>query len=243
MEGKGRRKEKWILFCLVGTIIVFLVSVGIGFYEKEYLGRPLIKERLSARDMGDIYRFYVSATPGIDNRPFFGDKEAEISMIAYLDYHSESTRYFFKEVFPVLRKDYIDSGMMNYYQKYYLTAQDLLEKSDNFIYSATLHCVGKLNGDFYSFFFDMVETGSVQELNQLIEKYNISEQDLIECIHEADFDDLWEDASEIENYGIVGMTPRFYIGFKGTDNTIIEGIPRYQRFVDAIRELQMILGE
>ena len=47
---------------------------------------------------------------------------------------------------------------------------------------------------------------------------------------------------EIKNFGIAGISPRFYIGLNGNANTIIDGVPDYKKFRKTIRQYDILLG-
>ena len=74
-------------------------------------------------------------------------------------------------------------------------------------------------------------------------KYNISIDGFESCLDGEALPELIEDASEIENFGMVGINPRIYIGFNGNDNTVLDGIPSNERLRISLLYYQVQIGD
>lgn len=59
---------------------------------------------------------------------------------------------------------------------------------------------------------------------------------------EKEFEELKEDISETENFGLQGISARFYIGIEGTNYKALDGIPKYSKFNKTIRQYEFIIG-
>jgi protein-disulfide isomerase len=221
--------------------LITLISV-YALYKIEINHKVAIKDKLNSKDFEYLYDFYITRTPIIDNRPFFGNKNADINLIGYLEFNSEESKYFILEVFPKIEKDYIKNGKMRFFHKNYVTKNDFKEQNENFFYAVSLNCVEEIKSEiFWDFYFDLFNI-DLKEIKILLKKYNISEKKFSDCLKNPNLDVIKEDSSEVENFDIVGMNPKFYIGI-GRDNSDIYGVPSYERFKRVIRQYQLIMGD
>lgn len=232
-------KTKFAIYTFVLTIITSVIAAA-SFYKMEYENKLGVEEN----DLSPyLYGFYVSKNPQIQDKFFYGNKDASITMIAFLDFSSDPSKNFIRDIFPRIKEDYIDEGNMRYYYKNYITFEDISEKSDNYRYSIAMLCVSNLNKENnYNFYFDLFHT-SQDEIPDLIKKYEITETEFDSCVkNEYSLKQLYNNALEIENLGIIGVNQRIYIGIAGKDNTIFTGIPKYPKFQDVIRQYEIQVG-
>jgi|TARA_B100001971_G_C18160219_1_gene520953 hypothetical protein len=213
-----------ILLLMAGYIIIFSINSYQTLAEKN----PVFKEKVNSRDVTYLYNFYLQSNPKTDNRMIYGNPDASITFTVVLDVTSDASGYFVKEILPLLKEEFIDTGKVKYYHKNYLTLEDIGEKTDRFKYSAALLCI-ESKEDYFNFFDEF------KDATAFISKYNLS-QDCNEDVR------LREDAMEIENFGTI-TAQRFYIGIEGADSTVLDGVQSYAKFRRIIRNHQIIIGD
>ncbi len=209
-------------------MIAYLIVTGIVSYKTLAEKNPVFEEKVRSKDYAYIYDVYLRSKPETSQKQFYGYSNAPITVTAVLDPTSEDTIYFIKEIFPLLKQEFIENGEINYYHKNYLTLEDIEEKTDRFKYAAAISCID-IEKQYLSFFEEFQDNSIFEK------KYRPTE----ECLEDKD---LFDDAMEIENFGTV-TAQRFYIGIKGTDNIVIDGVPTYTRLRRAIRDKQILIGE
>lgn len=238
-------KKKWhekrfVIYSFVLVLLGF-VAVNVINYKADYYNQPVADETKLIAPY--LYNFYVSSNPDINNRPYYGSKDASITMIAFLDIDSEISKNFIERMFLRIKEDYIDNENLKYYHKSYLTLEDIEEQNNNFRYSMALLCVSKIKREkYYAFYFDIFNI-DIKDIQKLLRKHRIPRNMYNDCTKEQEnLDQLYKDALEIENLGTVGINQRFYIGIAGKDNTVLSGIPKYDKFHDIIRQYEIWLG-
>ena len=233
-------KTKIAIYSFVLAIITFVI-VNVIFYKIDYDKKPVAEE--NELILPYLYDFYTSKKPGIQNSLFYGNKDASITIVAFLDFNSKESKNFIKDLFPRIKEDYIDKGNIRYYNKNYITPEDIEEKSNNYRYSMAFVCVEKINEEiYYNFYFDLFQTDA-DEIQNLVKKYNISRNEYDNCLkNEDNIREMHRNALENENIGIIGVNQRFYIGIAGKDNIVLTGIPKYSKFQDAIRQYEVKIG-
>lgn len=237
-------KSRIVLCVIILAVLAFMAANIFVFYRKEYASNPIIQQNISAFSTGYLYDFYVSSTPNIDGRSYYGSKNASITIIAFMDTDSKASKYFIREMLPQIEHDYINTIGAKIYFKNYITAQDFQDKNERFLYAQALSCVESEKKEaYYQFYFDLFGINGTKELNNLLDKNKISHDRFDACIKKQDYKNMLIDMSETENFGIIGITPRFYIGLEGRDNNIIEGVPTYAKFKRAIKEYEITVGE
>ncbi len=238
----GKSKTKLVL--LLALITFSLLGYGFGYYIRELPKQEQVLEKMSASDYQSLYDFYISATPRIDNRPYYGQANASITIIAYIDPTKQSSSYFLSERLPQLKKEYMDTAKVKLYVKHYLLEQDISDNSLNYILTKYLTCIAQVEKEkYFDFFFGLFAVSDAKEISSLLKQHNISEQQVNSCMATSDFAQLYEDLYEVEKFNIVGTSPRFYIGISGRDNRILDGVPAYDTFQRTIRQHQLVLGD
>ena len=238
-----KTKSRLEIFSIVFIIVVFMALSSYAFYQTEMKTKPIVREKINSKAITYLYDFYVDSDPNINERIFFGSPNAEINFIAYLDTTSEASRYFMSEIFPKLKQEYIDQGIIKFYVKNHITIKDFNDKNEKFTYATSLLCIDLLNQEvYYPFYFDLYNIDNVKDIEILLKKYKISSEKYSNCMRESEFEELKEDISETEDFGLQGINARFYIGIKGTNFKALDGIPKYRKFNNTIREYGIIMG-
>lgn len=233
-------ERKFVIYSFALVVLAFVV-INIIYSKFDYDNQPVADETKLIAPY--LYNFYVSSNPDINNKPYYGSKDASITMIAILDIDSEISKNFIEGFFLRIKKDYIDNENLKYYPKNYLTLEDIEEQNNNFRYSMALLCVSKIKREKYNAFYFDIFNINIKDVKKLLIKYRIPRNIYDDCTKEQEnLDQLYKDALEIENLGMVGINQRFYIGIAGKDNTVLSGIPKYGKFQDTIRQYETRLG-
>jgi protein-disulfide isomerase len=244
---KPRTQHRLILVGLLVAILLFIGLSIYGFSRMEYTKKPVVEEKVAQQDTQYLYNFYVSGTPTITNRAYYGAQNASITIIAYLDLHAPSTKKFFQDIYPQIANEYINTGKAKLIIKNYITAEDVAGKTDTYAFAASLACVNRISParyyEVYFLFVNTTNTTNITAIPHVLEQAGIDQTAFGTCINQEAFPEVLEDVSEIDNFGMLGIAPRFYIGLDGKENTIIDGIPKYAKFKKTIREYQLIIGD
>lgn len=237
------KKNTWIVGYAL-CIIVFMIINFYIFYKNEIAKKPIIEEKIKSKDFKYLYNFYIDSDPEESEEIYFGDINAPITMIAYLDVTSEASEYFIKNILPQLKKEHIDKNLLKFDARNHLLAEDYNLRTDKFIYAKYLLCAGRENKSvYYPLYFNLFEINNEKELMPLIKKYTHLSEKFNECIKNNEFNELKEDTSKTENMGLQGINSRFYIGIEGTNFRILDGIPRYSVFNRTINEYRFMIGD
>ena len=239
----NKAKNKLAL-SLLFLLIIFSLTIGAyKFYKSEYVNNPITKESLKLMDFGKIYDFHVARNPDITGRSYYGSENASITMIAYLDNSLESSKYFLNNILPDIKKDFIQNGKLKLYIKSHITMEDVAQKNNKFLYAVYLVCFESIKKENrYGFYLNLSKLEGHSQTPELMVKYGITEEILNKCLKENSFDEINIDALEVENFGMSGTSPRFYIGIDGEDNTILEGVPAYLKFNRTIKQYEFSIG-
>ncbi len=236
-------KGSLYIYLLITIIVFFLVGVASGYYKTEFTKKPFIKQKIKDRDVGYLYDFYISAEPNIDGRPYYGDADAQITMIMYIDPDSDVSRDFFSGIFKDIEKEYIDPGIVRFIHKNLVTIKDYDEKTDRYMYAKGILCAGSLTkNDFYDVYFLALSSGTYRDFIENIKNHGSDMTSFEKCMAQKEFPELMEDISEVENFGI-SLNPRIYVGVNGKDNTVIDGIPGLKKMKKIIRTYQIRKGD
>lgn len=235
------KKNKTIII-ITGLIIVFMIFFVISTLKSELINKPILKDKIDQKEYTDIYNFYSNTKPSINNLEEYGSKNASITMVVYIDPTSKNIDYFLENIFPTIKKEYIDTNNVKFYFKNYITNLDLKEKSERYIKVKTINCIYKIKKEkYYNFIFQM--KSNEYKIDEFMNQNNISSQQFYSCLNNQSLNKMKEDVSEIYQLGLVGLNPRIYIGIKNTENTIINGIPNIDRIKKVIRDKKITLGK
>lgn len=239
----NKKNNRLVLVFIFLFIISFSLINIYFFYKKEYKENLLFKQNNDSLNAGNLYKFYIAATPNIDNGIYYGSQNASITLISFLDMESEASRRFINNIFPKLDEEFIKAGKLKFYNKYYVTKKDFNEKNNKFLYAAYFICIKSIKKEaYYPLYFETFKLNGIEKISELLEKYKIHKQMLDKCLQENSFDEIKLDLLEVENFGVAGILPRFYIGINGVDNTIFDGMPKYFKFNTTIRRYGFLIG-
>ncbi|MBI2548321.1 thioredoxin domain-containing protein [Candidatus Woesearchaeota archaeon] len=240
------RKPQWILYGLIFFLIAYIALIATGFAKTEFTKKPLAKELAEERNVAGLYDFYLSTTPETGNNLWHGSENASITLIVYLTPTSPASQTFMSVYLPQIEREYIATGKVKFTYKNYLTTRDIQEKSDTFLYAQAFSCLSRIYPEqYYPLLLEVYSTGKRPEDVESIVKTedNTSTARFNECFNGEPLTDILYDMSEVENFGMSGILPRMYIGIQGRGNTLLNGLPTYEKMKKTIRDYQVRLGD
>ena len=119
MRKKTRQRLK---LCLLISTISFFLAFVLALYSIDYTKQQFAENIF---DTPYARMLYKSSNPSIKDLPYYGDIEADMTFVAFTDVNSDASRHFAEEIYPALKKDYLDSGTIKFYHKPYITIQDI----------------------------------------------------------------------------------------------------------------------
>jgi protein-disulfide isomerase len=117
------RGTVWMTVAAVFTVLLVWPGVGQAGVEEEIAE---LREAISEirRETVKIKNLLVSSKPqnpprataaaGVSGRPSLGRKDAPVTLVEFSDYQCQFCKRHFSTVYPILRKEYIDTGKLRY---------------------------------------------------------------------------------------------------------------------------------
>ena len=237
MRKKTRQRLK---LCLLISAIAFFLAFVLVLYSIDYTKQQFAENIF---DTPYAHRLYKSSNLNIKGQPYYGDAKASITFAAFIDTSSEASRDFIGKIFPLLKKDYFDSGIARFYHKPYISIRDIEERNSNFEALMILECIKKIKKEeYYAVYINML-LKNITDGRRIAYSHKIPVASYNKCMYSNEsLKALYKNALEIESLGIVGINQRFYIGIEGSDNTLLEGVQPYEEFQQAIRQQEIKVG-
>lgn len=182
-------------------------------------------------------------TVSLDDDPVNGEKNAPVTIVEFSDYECPFCKRHFDQTYPLLRKDYIDTGKVK------LVYRDLpLDFHQNaHIEAQAANCARDQGGDttYFKYHDEIFKrttsngTGlSVDQLPVIAEDLELNVTEFQSCLDSGKYkEEVDKDLSDAGSYGATG-TPSFFIGKSGSGNTIegtlVVGAQPYSAFKSLI---------
>lgn len=189
----------------------------------------------------------TSAKVSVDDDPVLGSKNAGVTLIEFSDYECPFCKRHFDQVYPSLKKDYIDTGKVKMvFRDYPLPFHDPMATFE----ANAANCAKEQGGDSAYFkFHDSIFTKTKSngngltkdEVYQFASDIGLNQANLKVCADSGKFsEEIKKDVADGGTAGVSG-TPSFFIGKSdpsGTiTGTIIVGAQGYSAFQAAIDPL------
>ena len=174
----------------------------------------------------------VKATVSIDDDPMMGNRNAQLTLIEFSDYHCPFCRRFFTQTLPKIKSNYIDTGKVRYvFRDYPLdTIHPHARKA-----AETAHCAQE-QGKYWEMHDAIFESKDreVPDLNKLGHKLGLDVARLDGCVDSGKYaKEIEKDFQDGTLAGVTG-TPGFFLGLtrKGAtiQGTLISGAQPFARF-------------
>lgn len=222
---------------LIGAVLIaiaILVSGGVikpGGLAKQVpqAGQPTITEEPAG-----------PVKVSVDDDPVLGDKNAKVTLIEFSDYECPFCKRHFEQVYPSIKKDYIDTGKVKLvYRDYPLPFHDPMATFE----AGAANCAREQGGDSVYFkFHDEIFTKTKSNGNgltkdavyQIASDLGLNQVNVKACADSEKYaDEIKKDVTDGGSAGVSG-TPAFFIGksnSSGTiDGTILVGAQPYENF-------------
>lgn len=201
-------------------------------YKTQYQQFPVVVDHLQETGFQGVFETYVIKRPSLQARVPLGELDAPITLIAYLD-NSSATQYFLHEILPILEDEFIADGSLVYYQKPYIPMESYAHHDIQYRRARVLYCVQQLTPTEY------------HRLSRLLYIQNETSglRDFEDCLDEPEPEFIKQDALESHSFGTRGISPKLHLSIKGTDVTVLDGIPSMQRIRRIIRSYEIQVGD
>lgn len=190
------------------------------------------------------------AQVSLDDDPVLGEKDAKVTVVEFSDYECPFCKRHFTQVYPQLKKEYIDTGKIKLvFRDLPLSFHDPMATTE----AIAANCAREQGGDEAYFkmhdemFAKTTSNGTgltVEQLPVLAQNVGLSGEALKKCVDEKKYEsEVQKDLADAESYGANG-TPTFFIG-KSSDTGTISGkkIVGAQPFSAFKTEIDQLLAE
>ena len=219
-------KIKYVWFLLAGIVIGFLVG-QIGFVARnsaQQSGTQNLSStqqtQSSQQNLGDQVavksKFFENVkNVSADNDPVTGSKDAKLTIIEFTDYQCSYCKKYFDETFPLIKKNYIDTGKV----KYVVRDFPLEEHPQALLAAKTANCAGAQNKywEMHELLFTTNTSWSYNSdaagiLGSYAKNLGLDQGRFDQCMKSKDTtDEIAKDIKDGEIYGVTS-TPTFFIG-------------------------------
>lgn len=189
----------------------------------------------------------ASAKVSVDDDPVLGDKNAKVTLIEFSDYECPFCKRHFEQVYPSLKKDYIDTGKVKMvFRDYPLPFHDPMATFE----ANAANCAREQGGDSAYFkFHDAIFTKTKsngngltkEEVYQFAADLSLNQTNLRSCADSLKYEEeVKKDMADGSAAGVSG-TPAFFIGKSDPSGTItgqlVVGAQPYSAFQAVIDPL------
>ena len=182
----------------------------------------------------------VTAAVGVSGRPSLGRQDAPVTLVEFSDYQCPFCKRHFLTVYPILKKDYIDTGKLRYVFRDFPIAG--LHPQAQKAHEAA-HCAGEENKywEMHDMLFKNSQDLSVPVLKGYATKVGLKDDQFIACLESGKYaGEIDKEIAEGTQAGVSG-TPAFFIGPSGSGEkitgTIVNGAQPLARFKQIIDDL------
>lgn len=147
-----------------------------------------------------------------DDDPFLGDKNAKVVIVSFEDYQCPFCKRAFDQTFPLLKKEYIDTGKVKYvYRDFPLSFHPFAQKA-----AEAAECSqdqGKY-WEMHDIIFNNQDAIEVSNLKQYASQLGLNTNEFNNCLDSGKYEEeVQKDFNEGQKYGVSG-TPTFFINGK-----------------------------
>ncbi|MDO8619635.1 MAG: DsbA family protein [Candidatus Daviesbacteria bacterium] len=170
----------------------------------------------------------TSAKVSVDDDPVLGNKDAKVTLIEFSDYECPFCKRHFTDVYPQIKKDYIDTGKVKLVYRDYI-AVPAHNPMANYEAQAA-NCAREQGGDTAYFkihdemFKQTTSNGNgltKEKIQQIATSLGLNGANVISCADSDKYkDEVAKDMTDGTAAG-VGGTPNFFIGKSDPSGTII----------------------
>lgn len=205
---------------VVGFLFLFLLA-GSFLYTSAFAATPELKKRIVTERTGFLYDSFVARNPEIEGRPAYGDPAAPLTLIFYGDVRESETRRFLNDYLAPL-----DAYPIRVIYKYHVRAEE------NLTIAQALACLAQEAPERFweALLVANTTTPSLPTVS------------FATCVEGDPPTMLRRDILEVETFGMIGISPRIYLGVGGRENTVIDGLPSLDRLEQLINYKMLEVG-
>ncbi len=232
----GSNRSIYIIIAIIASVALVLSAVVIGFaiiYTGLNLEKKLDKfqsvntnvEQLPSNEPVDI-----SIT---ESMPRLGDADAPVVLVEFADYQCPFCEEFFKDTFPNIKRDYIDTGKVRFYY------QDFAFLGEESQFAGEAAKCAKEQGKFWEY-HDYLYTHQDGENEGAFTQVNLKKFATELGLDQVKFDncvdsriykpDVEAESSQGQSYGVSATPTVFINGLK------LEGAQDYENYKEAIEK-------
>ena len=183
----------------------------------------------------------VSATVSFGGHPTLGQADAPVTIVEFSDYQCPYCKRFTLQVFPQLKRDYIDTGKVRYVFRDFPLTQIHPQAAKA---HESAHCAGEQDRywDMHDVLFQNQKDLSLPALSRNAEAIGLDVATFESCLERGQHAAaIQQDIQDGAKAGVRG-TPSFIIGKSGTGDTItgtlIRGAQAFAKFQQVIEAVQ-----
>lgn len=250
-QGVVRNSRERMMWTLSGSIIVFALIIGGSIiFAANNIIAPRIGNTIASS--GTQLPIPENTPPlsgpikiSLDNDAVMGNIDAPVTIIEFADFECPFCKKSFEELFPQLKRDYIDTGKVKFvYRDFPLDFHENARKE-----AEAAECARDQGGDasYYRYhdqiYIQTKSNGTGLALTQLpviAKTLGLNTLQFQQCLDSSKYaDEVEKDYQDGMSAGITG-TPGWFIGKSNNDNTItapaVEGAQPYAVFKTLIEE-------
>ncbi len=181
-----------------------------------------------------------TGTVGVTGGAMLGETDAPVTIVEFSDYQCPFCRRYSLTVFPVLKREYIDTGKVRYvFRDFPLTGiHQQAEKAHE-----SAHCAGEFNKywEMHDVLFEKQNDLMLPSLKQYAAELGLDSTTFEECLDSGKYQVAIQ--KDVEDGGAAGIrgTPSFFVGKSGSGDsitgTIIRGAQPLAKFQTIIDQL------
>ncbi len=222
----------------ISTVVLFsflciFISPSYGGTNEDIgeIKKELLRVKKDIREMKMLMGLLSEAS--IDDDPILGDEDAPLTLIEFSDYQCPYCSRFTKEVFPLIKEEYIKSGKLRYVFRDFPIEQ-LHPQAQKAAEAA--HCAGEQGKywEMHDLLFEKQKAMEIDHLKSYAKEMKLDVTDFNTCLDSGKYaKEIMKDLQEGQRAGVRG-TPSFVLGKTSKDGNIkgrfIRGAVPYQEF-------------
>jgi len=182
----------------------------------------------------------ITAEVGVLGKPSLGQEDAPITIVEFSDYQCPYCKRHFSTVFPIIKKEYIDTGKLRYVFRDFPIASLHPQAKKGHV---AANCAGEQNKfwEMHDTLFQNSKDFSVPALNRYAQEIGLDGDRFKNCLQSGKYARRIEkEIAEGTKAGVRG-TPSFFVGQSGSGETItgtiVRGAQPMARFRQVIEKL------
>ena len=187
-----------------------------------------------------------TATISIAGRPSLGRQDAPVTMVEFSDYQCPFCKRYASTVYPIIKKDYIDTGKLRYVFRDFPIAN--LHPQAKKAHEAA-YCAGEQNKywEMHDILFQNPGDFSVPALKRYGQEIGIGGDTFNDCLESSKYArEIEKEITEGTKAGVRG-TPSFFIGPSGSGEeitgTMVRGAQPLSRFRQIIENVLKLVSK